>query len=33
VGRTYHYANHDLVIAGDPLPVRLLRSRARKAAR
>jgi len=29
VGRTYHYANHDLVVAGDPLPVRLRRSRAR----
>jgi hypothetical protein len=31
VGRTYHYANHDLVVVGDPLPVRLRRSRARKA--
>jgi hypothetical protein len=33
VGRTHHYANHDLIVAGDPLPVRLCRSQTREAAR
>ena len=32
VGRTHHYANHDLAV-GDPLPVHLRRSRARKTVR
>ena len=32
VGRTHHYANHDLAVAGDPLPMRLRRSRARKVS-
>jgi hypothetical protein len=33
VGRTYHDANHDLVVAGDLLPIRLRWSRAGKAGR
>src|SRR5262249_34894221 len=32
-GRTHHCANHDLVVAGDPLPVCLRRSQTREAAR
>ena len=26
-GRTHHHANHDLAVAGDPLPVRLRKAR------
>ena len=33
VDRTYHDANHDLVVEGDPLPVHLRRSFARKTRR
>ena len=33
VDRTYHDANHNMLFAGDPLPVHLRRSRAVKAAK
>lgn len=33
MGRAHHYANHGLVVEGDPLPVRLARSRTRKGQR
>jgi len=33
VGRTLQYANRPILIEGDPLPVRLSRSRAVKAAK
>ena len=33
VDRTYHDTNHSVLLAGDPLPVHLRRSRAVKAAR
>jgi len=33
VGRTYQHANRDVLVEGDPLPVRLRRSPARKAVR
>jgi hypothetical protein len=33
VGRTYQHTNRDLLVEGDPLPVRLRRSPARKVAR
>gem|GEM_PF-2373042 len=33
LGRTSHHANRPILIEGDPLPVHLRRSRARKAAR
>jgi site-specific DNA recombinase len=33
VGRTHHDANHDLVVAGNPLPVRLRQPQARVSAR
>jgi hypothetical protein len=33
VGRTKHHANHAHVITGDPLPVRLPRSKGKGGAR
>jgi len=33
VGRTHHYANREVLFVGDPLPVRLRRSRVKKAVR
>jgi hypothetical protein len=33
VGRTHHDANHDLVVTGDLLPIRLRWSGSRKASR
>jgi hypothetical protein len=33
VGRAYQHANRDVLVEGDPLPVRLRRSRAKKAAK
>jgi hypothetical protein len=30
-GRTYHHANRDVLVDGNPLPIRLSRSRAREA--
>jgi hypothetical protein len=33
VGRTYQHANRDVLVEGDPLPVRLLKPTVRKATR